>query len=102
MTRLLPLLLLLAPLASAQKKPPAKPEPKILMALPFGVAPGKAVRVELRGLKLERIKEAKLATGKGTLKIIKKEKVGVPDRMEASRVGDSRVEVELLVAAYSP
>ena len=52
------LVLLMAALAPAQKKPAAKDGPKVLMALPFGVAPGKAAKLDLRGLKLETAKES--------------------------------------------
>ncbi len=96
-------LLLLAAFAIAQpKKPAPKDAPRVLMALPFGVVPGKAARVELRGLKLENAREVRLASGKGTIKLLKKEKVAVPNMQEASKVGDSRVEVELTIPADAP
>lgn len=83
------------PAAIAQKKP-KPPGPKVLMALPFGVAPGKPAKVELRGLGLDTAKDVRL-TGKGSIKLLSKGKVPVPNRQEASRVGDSRALVELNV-----
>jgi hypothetical protein len=95
--RQLAILLLLAPLTLAQPAKPKAPAPKVLMALPFGVTPGKTVKVDLRGLGLETAKDVRLV-GKGTLKLLSKGKVAVPNRQDAARVGDSRVEVELTVA----
>ena len=48
-------LLLLAPLpaAVAQKKDKPKDGPKVFLAQPFGVAPGKTTKLTLRGLKLD-------------------------------------------------
>ncbi len=95
-------LLILVGLAPAQpKKPDPKDAPRVLMALPFGVAPGKATKVTLRGLKLDAAKEVRFAdkTVKGTIKVVNKGKVGVPQQMEAARVGDTQVEIEITVPA---
>src|SRR5262245_26321915 len=73
--------LLLAPLsvAVAQKKDKPKDQPKVILAQPFGVAPGKATKLTLRGLKLDNAKEVR--AGKGTIKLLKKGKVAVPQQM---------------------
>src|SRR5262249_22215337 len=63
----------------------------------FGVAPGKTTKVDLRGLGLENAKSVRI-TGKGTLKLLSRGKVGVPNKQDAGRVGDSHVEVELTIA----
>ncbi len=98
----LPLLLLaLAPGAApgqAKKKPPLKNLPKVLMALPLGVPAGATTRLALRGLKLESVAEVKVAP-KGSVKILKKAKVPVPNQADPNKVGDSQVEVELTVPA---
>jgi len=101
--RLFALLLACAALLPAQdkKKPPPKDEPKVLMSLPFGVKPGGASRVTLRGLKLDGAKEVRVAP-KGTAKLLKKGKSPPPPQMTADKVGDSQVEVELTVPADSP
>jgi hypothetical protein len=92
-------MLLLVPLsvAVAQKKDKPKDEAKVILAQPFGVAPGKTTKLTLRGLKLDGAKEVKAS--KGTAKLLKKGKVAVPQMMEAKDVGDSQVEAELTLPA---
>ena len=93
-------LLVLPALALAQpKQPDPKDAPRVLMALPFGVAPGKATKVTLRGLKLDAAKEVRFEDKavKGTIKLSSKGKTGVPKDMEAARVGDTQVEIEITV-----
>lgn len=87
-------LLTLGPVTGQPKKPTT---PKLLMALPFGIAPGKAIKVDLRGLGLDTAKEVRLS-GKGSVKLLGKGKVAVPNRQDAARVGDSRAEVEVTMA----
>src|SRR4051812_42766416 len=95
MRRFLLCLLLLSPLpaAVAQKKDKPKDQPKVILAQPFGVAPGKATKLTLRGLKLDAAKEVRVA--KGSVKLLKKGKAAVPKDLEAARVGDSTVDVEV-------
>jgi hypothetical protein len=100
MRRLLLCVLMLAPLSDASQKKDkdkAKDQPKIILARPFGAAPGKATKLTLRGLKLENAKEVRAS--KGTVKLLKKGKAPVPQQMEAASVGDSQVEVELTLPA---
>jgi hypothetical protein len=93
------LLLLPLPLLVAQpKQPMPKDQPKVLMALPFGIAPGKTSKLVLRGLKLDTATEVRLA-GKGSVKLLKKSKAAVPAQQDAGRVGDSQVEVEVALPA---
>jgi hypothetical protein len=75
--------------------------PKVLLALPFGVKPGATTKITLRGLKLDNLKEVRIAP-KGTVKLLKKGKAAVPAQMEAARVGDSEVEVEVTLPADTP
>src|SRR5262245_7059206 len=82
--------LLLMPLSFVAQK---KDEAKVILAQPFGVAPGKTTKVVLRGLKLDGAKEVRV--GKGAVKLLKKGKVPVPQMMEAAQVGDTQVEIEL-------
>jgi hypothetical protein len=103
-TRLALLLLLLpASLLPAQNKKKEAPKdvPKVLMALPFGARPGAATKLTLRGLKLDTVKEVRIAP-KGAVKLLKKGKTSVPAQMEASRAGDSEAEVELTLPADVP
>ncbi len=96
---LLVLLLLPASVVLAQrKKPMPKDQPKVLVALPLGVPPGKTSKLTLRGLKLDGAKEVRLA-GKGSVRLLKKSKVAVPPQQDAQRIGDSQVEVEVTLPA---
>jgi hypothetical protein len=92
------LLALLPALTPAQKKPAPRNVPRIIVASRLGVAPGATVRLDLRGLKLDEVTGVRCAP-KGTAKVLKKAKVGVPNGQDASRVGDSHAEVELTVPA---
>lgn len=97
MTRLMLLLpVLLTPaLLPAQ---PKKDAPRVLVALPFGVAPGKPARLTLRGLKLDTAKEVRVAPA-GSVQLRSKGTVSVPNQQELSHLGDTQIEVELTVPA---
>jgi hypothetical protein len=99
----LPLLLVYASLLPGQgkKKQPPGDRPTVLWALPFGVKPGAAARVTLRGLKLANAKEVRVAP-KGTAKLLKKGKSPPANPLTPEKVGDSEVEVELSVPADAP
>jgi pre-peptidase len=88
-------------LAQDKKKPAPKDPPKILVALPFGVKPGATAKITLRGLKLDNAKEVRVSP-KGAAKLLNKNKVGVPAQMEAGKVGDSQVVVEVTIPADVP
>jgi hypothetical protein len=81
-----------------RKKPAAKNVPRIIVASRLGVAPGATARLDLRGLKLDGITAVRCAP-KGTVKVLRKAKVGLPNGQDAGRVGDSHAEVELSVPA---
>ncbi len=87
--------------AQGKKKAPPKSQPKVLVALPFGVKPGATEKVTLRGLKLDSAKEVRVIP-KGTAKLVRKGKSPVPPQMDAGKVGDSEVVVELTVPADVP
>jgi hypothetical protein len=92
------LILLPGSLALAQKKPSPKDQPKVLMATQFGIAPGKTSKLALRGLNLDSAAEVRLSA-KGSVKLLKKHKVPVPPQQEASRVGNSEVEIQVTLPA---
>jgi predicted RNA-binding protein with TRAM domain len=99
MYRLLLLWCIPAALLSGQsKKADAKASPRVLMTIPFGVEPGKTTVLTLRGLRLDVAKEVKVSS-KGAAKLIKAEKVAVPNQQDAGRVGDSEVRIELELPA---
>ncbi|NBO91573.1 MAG: hypothetical protein EBV06_04560 [Planctomycetia bacterium] len=85
-------LLVLVPVVVAQPKK-GDDAPKVLMALPFGIPAGRTTRVELRGLRLDNVRDAKTAAG--PLKLLNKGKVTVPNQQDASKVGDSRLQLDV-------
>src|SRR5436305_14462314 len=95
MKLLLPFALLLAvlsPAAAVQKKKdaPKKIEPRVIMAIPLGAAPGSTTRVTVRGLHLEKVKELKFAEPGVQVKIVSQGKAAVPDK-NPDKVGDTQV-----------
>jgi hypothetical protein len=93
---------LCVPLASGQQKRPSKDaEPRVTMTLPLGVAPGKTTKVTVRGVKLDGATAVRFADPKMTfpLKLVGKGKASVPNMMDAARVGDTQVEVEIALPA---
>jgi hypothetical protein len=88
-------------LAQDKKKAPAKEQPKVLVALPFGVKPGAAAKITLRGLKLDSAKEVRVSP-RGMVTLLSKGNAPYPAQMEAGKVGNSQVEVELTIPADAP
>lgn len=80
--------------AQDKKKEEKKVDPRVLMSLPLGLAPGKATKVTLRGAGLDTATDVKVADGKGTAKLLSKGKAGVPDK-NPEQVGDTQVEAEI-------
>jgi Bacterial pre-peptidase C-terminal domain len=83
----------------AQPKPDPKTAPQILVMVPLGVPVGMTSRVTLRGLRLDTAGEVRFKETGITVKILNKTKVGVPNPQDASKLGDSQVEVELKIPA---
>jgi hypothetical protein len=97
----LPVFLIFAFLPGAaqdKKKPAAKIEPRVFLAVPLGAAPGKTTKITLRGVNLDNAKEVKFVDGKGTIKIASKGRAAVPDK-NPEKVGDTQVELELTLDA---
>jgi hypothetical protein len=90
----LPLLLL-----AQEKKPEPKAGPRVLVAVPLGVAPGSTQRLTLRGLKLDAATDVRLPGSKGTVKLIRKGKASVPNMQKPEKVGDTEVVVEITLPA---
>lgn len=85
-------------IAVAQEKKPDN-LPQLLMATPLGIAPGQTTKVLLRGKRLDEVKELRLNGQAAATKILNKSKVGVPQKQDANRAGDSQVEVEFTLPA---
>lgn len=68
---------------------------RIGMAVPLAIPNVGTSKVTVRGWQLDQVKEIKLSEASATLKILKAEKVGVPNKQEARHVGDTQMELEI-------
>ena len=84
-----------------KKKPDKKAEPKVLVVIPLGAAPGKTTRVTIRGLRLETATAVNFPTAKATIKIVSKGKAAVPDK-NPEKVGDTQIVAEVTLPADVP
>ncbi|HEX4613043.1 MAG TPA: PPC domain-containing protein [Urbifossiella sp.] len=86
--------------AAAQKKEPEKKKdaPQILYPVPLVATPGTKQKLTLRGKNLDAVKEVTVAGADGaTVKVLGARKAPPPNNYPADRLGDSEVEVELLL-----
>jgi hypothetical protein len=90
-------LVLLPDLVAQDRKQPKGNGPRVTVAQPLGVAPGTAVRVKLRGLKLDAATEVRFFEPKTVTRVLAKRKAGVPNGQEVGRVGDTELEVEVIL-----
>ena len=93
-------LLTLAPPAAAQddeppKKKPESKNPLPLFTVPPAVTTGFAGKLRIRGLNLKDATEVTTTTEGVELKFLKAETVGVPQELDAAKLGDTAVEFEL-------
>ncbi len=68
--------------------------PKILMAIPPYLEPGKTTKVLLRGKQLDQV--TAVESGRKPVKILRKGKAGVPKETSAAKVGETEAEIELI------
>ncbi len=97
-------LLAVAVLAAEPAKPDPKGRPKILVAVPFGLTPGKPTRLRLRGLMLDEATEIRLHDPKGSTRILSKGKapVNAKEKDQLDRYGDTQMEIEATLSADYP
>lgn len=96
-------LLLLVPVAVGQPKPPDKKDlPKLIVAVPIGVAPGKTSKLVVRGLRIDTATEIRIHDPKSSAKLLAKTKVAVPNQQDPAHVGDSQIEIEVTLPADYP
>jgi hypothetical protein len=96
---LLPLGLLLPTALGQDKKPAAKEGPRVVVVSPLGAAPGTTTKLTIRGLRLDTVTDVYFPELRLAAKVIKKNKVGVADKQEPARVGDSELVCELTLPA---
>jgi hypothetical protein len=82
---------------SAQKKKENQGAgPKVIVAMPMAVEPGKTTRIVVRGLGLDSATGVQMHEPKSTARLIGKgKKVPVPANAAANQVGDSEIEIEV-------
>ncbi len=87
--------------AAEPAKPDAKDAPKIVVAAPLGLPPGKPTKLLLRGLKLDQATEVRLHDPKGTVKILSKGKAPLANKEkdDLPRYGDTQIEIEATLSA---
>ena len=87
--------------AADPAKPDAKDQPKIVVAAPLGLPPGKPTKLLLRGLKLDEATEVRLHDPKGTAKILSKGKAPLvnKEKDDLPHYGDTQVEIEVTLSA---
>jgi hypothetical protein len=89
--------------ASAQKKPSEKDRPQLILADPFTLKPGSSNIVKLHGIKLDSITDVRCHDPKSTAKLRgKPTKSAPPDAKLLPLVGDSNVEIELILPKEVP
>src|SRR5688500_17541281 len=95
-------------LGQEKKEEKKKDPPRVVMALPVVVLPGATTKVKLRGLGLDQATAVRIADSKAVSKAVSKAeikskgKAELPKGVEASRAGDTQVEIELSLAADAP
>jgi hypothetical protein len=92
---LLCLVALLSSAHSQDKKADKKDTPRVVVVAPLGVPAGVKTKITVRGGKLDTATEVRFFEPKVTAKILKMEKVPVPNQADPNRIGDSLVEVEV-------
>ena len=97
-------LLAVAVLAAEPAKPDAKDQPKIIVAAPLGLPPGKPTKLLLRGLKLDEATEIRLHDPKGSARILSKGKAPLDAKFkdEVGRYGDTQLEIEATLSTDYP
>jgi hypothetical protein len=89
--------------AAEDKKDEKKKEtPKVTMALPFGVTPG-TNKITIRGLLLTNATAVRLLSAEdATAEILSRGKATVPDKADPKRIGDTQLELRILLPEKFP
>ena len=91
--------------AEEKKEEKKKPEPpSIAVAIPLGVVPGVTNHIKIRGQNLTNATEMHFADTNCRAEIIIKSrgKAEVPKEIELKKVGDTQIDVELILAENTP
>jgi hypothetical protein len=86
---------------AAESKKPDDTKPKVVVAAPLGLTPGKRTIFHIRCLKLDAATEVRLHDPKATAKILSKGKAGLPNKEkdDVARYGDTQIEIEATLSA---
>ncbi len=90
--------------AQEKKKEEKKGPPQILVAVPLNAISGTTNLIKLRGLYLDNATAVRLITTNANIQITlkSKSKADVPKPMEAKKLGDTQVEISLIVTSSAP
>lgn len=92
-----------APSAGSRTSPPPKTDaPRIIVTAPLGIPPGVPTKISIVGWKLDATAEVRFFEPKVVVKLLKKEKVAVSNQQDPNKIGDSRVEAEVLLPPEMP
>ncbi len=89
---------LFATAAPPKKEKPKEPVPNIILSMPLDICPGTKSILTLRGRNLDKVTAIRLHEPKaqGTIRGVGK-KVPVPTKADPSQVGDSEIQVEIIL-----
>jgi hypothetical protein len=83
------------------KKPDKKAEPKVLVVIPLGAAPGKTTRLTIRGHGLDRATALSFPGVKAAVKIVSKGTAAVPEK-NPEKGGDTQLVADVTLPADLP
>jgi hypothetical protein len=92
-------LALLLPVQGKPKPAPKKEPPVVRLVLPFGAVLGKTTRVTIRGQHLDKATSVRFHDPKIVVKIIRKGKASLPNRVTAQQVGDTEIVADIRLPA---
>jgi hypothetical protein len=76
--------------------------PKILLAYPLALKAGETMKVKMRGRKLDSTSEVTTTAPNVMIKVLNKGAAEVPQKLNPDAVGNSQVEIELVLPADLP
>lgn len=78
---------------------PKKDVPRIRLVLPLGAVAGKTTHLIIRGQQLDKATAVRCSERKAAVKIMRKGKATVPNKVKAEAVGDTQIEADIQLPA---
>src|ERR1043165_9373214 len=92
-------------LSADKKEEKKKPEPpSIALVMPLAISPGLTNKVKIRGQNLTNVTDFRFANSnlQGQATIKSKANADVPKEMDAKKIGDTQLEVEVVFPPHTP